>query len=236
MSACDEEASLAAALNRRSFVLDVAQGFEPVGGTTVTLSFQDGELGFSAGCNGHGGPFRIRSRHLVVSELSSTLEGCNAELQAQDEWLTAFMTSKPSYDLDGDRLILTGTSATLVFLDREVAIPDRPLATTPWVVDTLLDGDSASKAPRTGDPTILFDEDGSLTIDTGCNDGSGHYAVSGSRLTLTDVVYSDQACEVAAATDSHIRKVLANGTLTFEIEATRLTLQRGDTGLGALAP
>lgn len=237
LGGCDENDSADAALEQRSFLLESAEGFEPLAGTTVSVGFRNGEFGFSAGCNGHGGTFSLRDERLVVTAFQSTTRGCDAALHAQDEWLAGFLTSSPSLKLEGERLTLRGAAATLVFLDREVADPDRPLVGTLWTVDTIVQGDFATSsvlpAPA---PSILFREDGTLQVDTTCNTGSGRYSVAGDQLTLTPVSYTLRACSGASDVDDQVQVLLREGTLTFEIEATRLTLRRGDSGLSARGP
>ncbi len=124
----------------------------------------------------------------------------------------------------------------LVFLDRELADPDRSLIDAVWVVDTFIDADAASNLPLATEPTIVFAKDGKLQVDTTCNTGSGSYTLDGDRITISDMTYTDAACSSAAGTaDTRMQAVLRDGTLTFEIEAARLTLDRGAKGLSALA-
>jgi len=235
-TSCDSGSS-GPSLDGRDFLLESSEGFEPLSGSTVRLSFDDGELRFSAGCNSSSGPYELRDGHLIVESLGSTEIGCDAGRHAQDLWLGMFMTSEPLLVLEGDELTLTNPEASLVFLDREVADPDRPLVETPWTVDTFIDGGAASNFPGPSSPTLLFAEDGSLEIDTTCNTGSGRYSTSGDQLTLSDVAYTDKACSGAAASiDAEVQAFLNNGTFGFQIEAARLTLRRGDSGLSATTP
>ena len=47
-----------------------------------------------------------------------TLKGCSTELQAQDEWLSQFLQSKPKIGLSGNTLTLTGADATITLSDK----------------------------------------------------------------------------------------------------------------------
>jgi hypothetical protein len=52
---------------------------------------------------------------------------------------------------------------------------------------------------------------------------------------LSNIGYSERACEgPAGQVEAHVQRVMGPGELTVEIEAARLTLQRGDVGLGAI--
>jgi heat shock protein HslJ len=218
------------------FVLESSQGFEPVAGTTVRLSFHDGSLSMHAGCNTHSGDYAVQDGVLLFENVATTEIGCDPALHTQDMLLADFLTSKPRLHLDGDRLTLSSSKMTLVFLDRETADPDRPLVGTVWEVDTFIEGDGASNLPLATEPTMVFGDDGVLQVDTTCNMGSGHYTVDGNRMLLSDMSYTDASCSGASAVaESRMQAVLRDGTLSFEIEARRLTLDRGSTGLAALA-
>lgn len=224
-------------LDGRAFLFSSGQGFAPVAGTSVFLSFSDGALGISAGCNGAGADYRVRGGRLIASDLRQTLEGCNPELSAQDDLLAAFITSRPRLMLDGDTLTLTGDDGvTMVFLDREVADPDRPLTETRWGVDSFIQGDAVSNTPLPSEPILLFHADGSVEINTLCNRGMGSYAVAGDKIMLSGVTYTDRPCAGGPAfADTQLKAVLKDGTVEFRIEARRLTLERGNVGISAMA-
>jgi len=217
------------------YVLESSEGFTPVSGTNVSISFEDGRFGFSAGCNGHGGSYEVQSGRLVVSDLASTDIGCDTELHEQDNWLATFFSSMPLITVDGPRLTFTSDDATLVFLDREVVDPDRTLAGHLWTIDTLIGGGAASNVPTSRAPTVQFNQDGTLHVDTSCNTGGGRYAVDGNTLTLTELAYTEAGCDVPVI-EGRIQAVLSDGTLSFSIDANRLSLDRGDIGLRATTP
>ncbi len=222
-------------LSGRTFLLDSAQGFTPVAQTTVRLSFEEAQIRFSAGCNSFSGSYSLCGDALCVQALGSTEIGCAAQLQAQDQWLADFLTARPGLSLDSVQLTLSGADATLAFLEREVADPDRALTGRVWNIDTLIDGDSASNIPLPVSPTVSFDDVGSVQIFTSCNRGAGSYTRQADQLRFSGIVYSQQPCSSSssAAAEAHIQRVLSDGTLTAQIEASRLTLTRDDVGLSA---
>lgn len=217
------------------YVLDSSDGFTPVAGTNVRISFEDGMFGFNAGCNGHSGSYEVEAGRLILSGLGSTDIGCDTELHEQDNWLATFFSSMPLVTVDGSRLTFSSDDASLVFLDREVVDPDRTLVGHLWTIDTLIDGGAASNVPTSRAPTVQFNQDGTLLVDTSCNTGGGRYVVDGSTLTLTELAYTEAGCDLPII-ESQIQAVLSDGTLTFAIEANRLSLDRGDVGLRATTP
>ena len=116
--------------------------------TQLQLGFNDGKVTASAGCNGMGGDVRpADGTPLVVDGLAMTEMGCDPARHQQDTWLSESADGRPTLALDGDTLVVTGSTSTLNMRDREVVDPDRPLLGTRWTVDTLIQGDSASSVP-----------------------------------------------------------------------------------------
>jgi heat shock protein HslJ len=114
LAACgDDDAGLD--LEERRFTLQ--SGREVVAGTTPTLTFDEGDLGFYAGCNSASGEYSIRGGKLVTQDLLATERGCATDLAAQDEFFFGFLRAAPSITLEGTQLTLTG-DVTLVFTER----------------------------------------------------------------------------------------------------------------------
>jgi len=218
------------------FLLQSAEGFAPVEGTTIRLSFDASSLGISGGCNSQSGSYSVCDGRLCLSELSRTEIGCEPALNAQDTWLSDFFLASPVVTQSGARLTLEGAGATLSFLDREVADPDRPLVGRTWRIDTIIRGNGASAgaSQASGSPTIEFRPDGEYGVFTGCNSGYGTYTAGDGSVTLSDALYSEAGCEPPnAMVQEHLFEVFAAGTVAYEIEARRLTLTREDVGVSA---
>ena len=222
------------------FLLESSEGFAPVEGSTIRLSFREGdmsELGFAlhGGCNSLLGDFTLADGVMSVSQLMMTEMACGGGLMEQDNWLVAFMTASPSYVFNESRLTFTGSEATLVFLDRELADPDRNLVGPVWSIDSYLEGMSSSAVNLTTRPTITFGEDGQVSVETGCNTGGGSYTVTQNTITFSLINYTRRGCvdENAAWAESHIQSVIGEGDVTYEIEANRLGLNGATKGLGA---
>jgi len=170
---------------------------------------------------------------LCVSELEGTEIGCPGELPAQDEWFANFFSATPQLGIAGATLTLQGANATLELLDRELADPDSPLTGRVWTIDTFIQGASASNVPMAVRPTLEFGSDGTLRVFDTCNGGGADYARNGQALTLSSVGFTEVACSGTRVTEDRVHEVIAEGELTFTIQANRLTLMRGSSGLGA---
>jgi heat shock protein HslJ len=206
-----------------------------VEGTRIALEFtRDGQLVATAGCNSLSHKVSITEDRLDTTGGGATEIGCDPLRHEQDTWLAEFLTSSPTWRLDGDYLTLTAGGTELELLDREVADPDRPLSGTRWIVDTIVTGQAASSlvAGTEGSAWLLIDGD-SFTASSGCRDLSGRVSVGVGRLEFMDTAQTGRACPPELVeVDEAVRAVLA-GPVEFAIEAARLRLDHPDgPGLG----
>ena len=203
-----------------------------VAGTRVRLSFADGELAASAGCNTMGGAYRIEEGRLVVEGGGMTEMGCDDERHAQDDWLFGFLGSTPAIAQSDDKLTLTSGDVVIALQDREVAEPDLPLIGTTWTVDTILSGDAASSVPEDIVATLVFHENGAVEIATGCSPGDGTYEAADGSLRIRDIETIETDCEDAARQlESAVLPILGADEIDYAIDAGSLTLVAGDQGL-----
>lgn len=134
-----------------------------------------------------------------INGLGSTAVGCRPPLRDQEEWLKTFLTSKPSWRLNGDELTLTAGGTTITLLDGKVAEPDFPLDGIRWkITTTITNADARQGYGRTEEAWLTFDA-GHLTGWTGSNELSATYtrniAPTGKDLDLI----ADQELVVHAA-------------------------------------
>lgn len=230
-SACNESEP---SLDGREFRLQTAEGYDVLSGTSIYTRFHDGQLSAGAGCNSMGGGYAVRDGVLIVTELARTERGCQPAAHAQDEWLSDFLIARPTLALEDNLLVLSAKGATLTFLDREVADPDRPLVGTRWSIDTFMENAAASKVHLMAPPSAEFRADDTFSIDTTCNTITGRFSHQNDELSLSNVSTTDAACPGAATSaEAHLQRLFARPTLKLAIEARRLTL--GDSTLGISA-
>jgi len=222
------------------FILESYEGFEPADDGAVRIRFREGEmseLGFllSGGCNAVGGDFTLVDGVMNVTLVGMTEMACETELMDQDNWFVGFLQASPGLEYSNDRVTLTGTDATLVFLDSEVADPDRELVGPVWTINSFIEGGSSSAVNLANTPTVVFGEDGTVEVFTGCNSGSGPYTVEGATITFETLTYTRAGCadDNASWAEAHIQSVLAPGSVTYEIDAGRLSLEGESKALGA---
>ena len=84
--------------------------------TTITLNFEDGQIGGSSGCNSYFGDVVITGETLSISEIGSTLMACLDEGVSQQEVdFLAALAEVSSYTLAENQLTLQYDGGVLVF-------------------------------------------------------------------------------------------------------------------------
>ena len=118
-----------------------------------------------------------------------------------------------------------------------MATPDLDLVAQTWVVDTFIENETATAYNLASDPTVTFSEDGTFSMFGGCNEFAGNYATSGSDITFSEIVSTDMECFDSSIQDVEMlmSSVFSEGTASYEVDANRLTIERGDDAISALA-
>jgi heat shock protein HslJ len=216
-----------------AFVTRGGAPFQLEPNTNLRITFQNGRVTASAGCNTISGAVAIQGNLLVVSELATTDMACAPPpLMAQEQWFAGVVGSRPTLALDGDNLTITAPNTVIAMVDRAVAEPDAKLVGPLWTVDTIIAGESASSVPQDVTATLQFDANGGLTLNTGCNSGGGRYAADATTIAFTDLVTTKRACAGSGnVLETAVMEVLRANSVPFSIDAQTLTLTAGAAGL-----
>lgn len=233
----EEEPSLP--LSGRTFLSqEVTEGGVPrdlVANTLLRLRFhEDDRLTASAGCNTLDARYAVDGGALVVTGGGWTSMGCDPALHDQDTWYFDFLGTGPALDLEGDELELTGGAVAIRYLDEEVATPDRDLVGPTWTVDSLIEGEMISTPPvGAGPATLVFGDDGTLDVDSGCNAGSATWSMQGSTLSFASLSLTEMACDSPAMQlEQAVEAVVGSAEpVAWEIDVRRLDLRTATAGL-----
>jgi heat shock protein HslJ len=223
---------LAALLAGKTYLSQSTTGITLAPGAVLRISFDDGRISVSGGCNGMGGDVTFEGDAMTVGPMMSTQMACDQPLMDQDAAVAAFLATGPTATVDGDTLTLASGDATMTLLDREVADPDRPLADTAWTVTGVISSDAISSGWGSAVATLTI-VDGQAQVNTGCNTGFATVTVDEAAgtitfgpLALTKMMCDDDAMRL----EQEVSRVLT-GTATYSIEAGSLTLMNGTDGL-----
>lgn len=199
--------------------------------TTITMELDGDHMRGNAGCNSYGGGFSIEGETFEAGGLRLTEIGCPPDVAQAEERFVEAVDAVDAIARSGKTLTLTGPGAELVF--RLVPPVDpKPLTGTPWVLETLLEGELASSTLASADPArLLLNDDGTFEGTTGCRSFTGTWSVSGDVVTADTMVFEGD-CKTAAEQDVHVASVLGTG-FRAERKGDRLTLvaEKGDFGL-----
>jgi heat shock protein HslJ len=203
-----------------------------VAGTRIRLDFRGNELGANAGCNSIGGTYSIQNGALVLDAAGMTEMGCDQLRHDQDDWLIEFLSSRPAFSISGDELTLAGTTVVLRLMDRRIVEPDVALVGPTWTVDAIASGDAVSSIPGGAVATLRFHPDGSVDVNTGCNQGSGTWKSVGATVEISQLMLTKRACDQAnGGLEGAVLSLIDGGPMAAEIEASSLRLQAGQNGL-----
>jgi heat shock protein HslJ len=226
LGACSSDATLGTPAqgldSGRTFLSTDVQGMTLVPGTRVTLTFKDGSLQASGGCNSMGGKYALDGDRLTTSQMFMTEMGCDEPRMKQDAWLSAFLADV-KLSLDGDTITLDDGTVRLTLLDQKVATPDQPIEGTLWTLDGIVTGQAVSSVPQGVVSTIRI-VDGKLEVNTGCNSGGGDVTVTPDSLTFGPLVLTKKACEAGPASVEGAVTSVLTGTVVYSINADVLVL------------
>ena len=87
--------------------------------SSIQLTFTEDGISVIAGCNTLFGMATLADGVLTVpaGNMGSTMMACPEMLMAQDQALITFLTSKPSYTVDGSTFTLTSPTTTIVMTE-----------------------------------------------------------------------------------------------------------------------
>jgi heat shock protein HslJ len=197
----------------------------------VTLIVKDGHAGGQAACNDYGGEFTVDEGRVDVGGFGQTLMGCSEPAMALETTYLSALAKVESAHMDGATLVLTGSPGIELRFERLQPPPTAEIVGTPWLLESLIDGDARSSV--VGDPaTLLLKPDGSLEGSTGCRTLSGHYLVRGDEI-LANELGADGECPPGAQgrQDGHVIQVIGDG-FRASVDGALLTLVDQDgTGL-----
>jgi heat shock protein HslJ len=207
-----------------------------VAGTSLRIGFDAGgpTMGASAGCNSMSGSYSVADGQFVVSDGGSTDMGCEPDLMEQEQWYFEFLSQSSAITVTEEELILDGGSIYIRYLDEEIATPDEDLVGPTWEVDTILEDGGAWHAEWPEPATLEFADDGTVAAYSGCNTGSGEYVTNGAEIQFTGLAFTEEACvdqESQYLEDAVLRTLVSDVWMSWEIDASQLTIQNGSDGL-----
>lgn len=204
---------------------------------TITLGVADGLVSGMAACNTYRGSFEVDGTTVTVGQLVSTERGCEQPLMDAEAAYTSALQSVETAEVTDTTLVLTGPESTrlsFTALDREEAL----IGT--WDVIQLATTDAVTGVLDGTEPTVEFLDDGTLSANTGCNNGGSSWELDGAQLTIGPIASTQMACEDPAGIMDQEADLFAALEASKQIDITGDTLmllrEDGTITLVATAP
>jgi heat shock protein HslJ len=212
-------------LDGRTFVSTEVTGHDLVEGTEINMTFLADSMSVSGGCNSMNGGFEIDEGVLTAGPFAATMMACDQPLMDQDTWLNEFLTSLPTIELDGETLTLAGGETTITLAELQPS----ELVDTKWIVTGTVANEAISSVPADSTASIMIAPDDSVSVDTGCNTGSGVVEITDTTLTFGPIAITKRACadEAINQLEAAVLSVL-QGEVTYTIDGDSLSLRSGE--------
>lgn len=150
----------------------------------ITMTFEGSELGGIAACNYYGGSYEIDGDSFAMGGGSKTEMGCAPQvLEAETRYMDAL------YEVDtiarsGDTFTMSGPGAELVF-EYVPEVPRASLTGVRWEFDSVIHGEGDDATASSVEPGwIRFDDDGTMTGNSGCEEMSGDWSLTGDSISF----------------------------------------------------
>lgn len=213
--------------------------FGPVGapvpaveGTGAGLTFnEDGTVSGSSGCNGLGGDYSVDGNQVTFGEFVSTLMACEEPIMAQEDAAHNVLTGTATYQIEGDTLTITNNDNALIFARGSFA-PEEPSGSGSllgvWRLTSYGEGNTLASALPDAEAGLTFNEDGTVTGTSGCNEFGGNYTVEGNQITFSEVVSTLILCDTPIMEQEEAMQQVLSENATYQIEGNTLTLTHND--------
>ena len=238
LGACQPKAE-STSLDGTSWNLVELNGQSVLEDASVTLNFDGESLTGNDGCNHFGGSFTIDGNKLSIGDdLMSTLMACEGPIMQQAGEVTQALRETQSFKVENDQLILMDESNNKVAVFQ---LQSQELAGSSWLVSYVNTGSSegvvSSSSIQAAQQTLLFDKDGKISGNAGCNDYFANYKVNGSGLLFSAIgstkmfcgegLMAEETAFLAALEKASSYHITANSLQIFaEDDTTLISLSR----------
>lgn len=200
-----------------------------VEGVEAGLTFnEDGTVTGTSGCNGLGGDYSVEGDQITFGEFVSTLMACDDPIMAQEEVAHRVMTDTATYQIEGDTLTITNNDNVLV-LTRSTFTAQPPEAAPlvgEWKLTSYGPRESLSPALEDVEAFVTFNEDGTVTGTSGCNEFGGSYTVDGNEIAFEEITSTLMLCDTPLMGQEEAMYQVLSETVAFQFEGNTLTLMK----------
>ncbi|MFJ8823670.1 META domain-containing protein [Streptomyces sp. NPDC102467] len=221
--------------NVESMTVDGATTKAP--GSAYLKFVSDERVRGNYGCNDFDAQARVGGDSVDLGQAKTTLMACADKKQrAFEKTFARALADKNTVKAHGDdHLTLTRANGDTITLTKQ---RDAELVGTKWAVDTLYSGAAAQSLPKAaqGRARLVFDKDGHVSANLGCNSGRAKATVKDGHVTFGPLNSTRMGCVGEAAELEKTMKHVLDGTSRYEVQGDGLTLTAADgTAVGLKA-
>jgi heat shock protein HslJ len=161
---------------------------EGVEASPPSVTFENGVMGGSTGCNHYGGPVTIDGDSMKIGMIAATQIACPPPADSVERAYLAALGQVGGWGMDGSALVLVnGDGDELLRYEAASPIGD-------WEATSIQTGDAlASPLPGTT-ITAKFANDGTLSGSAGCNSYTTPYTLDGGEIEIAPPAATKKAC------------------------------------------
>ncbi len=214
-----------------SFVNAEGETVDALADAAPTLTFADGQVSGSDGCNSFSGSATISDGAVEFGPLASTAMACIGPVSEQADAFQAALSQAAGYQIaDGGKLELVDADGNVV---ATLAVQEMPaLVGTTWSATGVNNGRGGVQSLVAGtEITALFGEDGTLSGNDGCNDYNASYTVDGDSIEISMGPSTLMACPEEIMTQASAYQAALGNATTFSVSGDRLELRDADGAL-----
>jgi heat shock protein HslJ len=195
-------------------------------GARATLEVDEQQVRGIAFCNHYFSSYRLDGSSFAVDGLGSTEMACEPDVMTAESAFLAALGAVDAVGASEGALLLTGDGIELRFTP-VAQVPDSPLEGTRWVLESVIEGQTASST--VGDPAVLLlDADRTAEATTGCRTITGTWLVEAGALVVDALLGDGAPCPPdVERQDAHVTAVLESGP-AVGIREDQLTLTTDD--------
>ncbi len=199
----------------------------------ISLTFADGEIKGSAGCNRYFGTYQIDGQSLILGDIASTMMICPEAVMSQEHTYLTDLAQVTTFQIKEETLSLYDAAATLILrfnatpVSVSAAANERQQLVGPvwrWVETDMASGKTVM-APDVRPYTIRFNKKGIVTVHTDCVDVSGKFQAQQEALTITLDIFAENDCEEDSPATSFLTDLTFAGTYIFKDDALFINQQ-----------
>lgn len=203
--------------------------------TEITALFEEGQVTGSAGCNNYFASYELSDSNLTVGPIGATQMACTPdEIMLQEAGYLNALQNAASFIIAEGNLVVTDAEEQVLLTFAPAELP--ALTGTTWQLTGYNNGQQAVVSPIVGtEITAVFDEDGRLAGNSGCNMYNTNYEAVDGSIVIGPAATTRMLCNEPEGVMEQEAAYLAALTTaaTYTIRGDMLEMRTADDAIAA---